>query len=318
MIGPDVLRELGADVAAQLACLGAAVSYAFAGIYGRRFRGEPALAVAAGQLVASTAMLAPLVLLVDRPWTLPSAERDRVGRALALAALSTALGYVIFFRILARAGATNLLLVTFLIPVSAILLGTLVLGEQLAAARHIIGMRGVIALGLAGTIRRDRRGRQYAERSLPRRHRLLAAIVVEAAIGLAAEPAGLDVFHQQRAGAVLRIRQALVQHLHHRQAGIEADEVGELQRAHRMVRAELHRGVDRLDGADALVERVDRLVDHRQQDAVDDEGREVLGDRDRLAELLDELPARIEGRCRTVAMPRISSTSSITGTGFMK
>ena len=128
--------------------------------------------------------------------------------------------------------------------------------------------------------------------------RLLAAIVVEAALGLAAEPAGLDVFHQQRAGAVLRVRQPLVQHLHHRQAGIEADEVGELERAHRVVRAELHRGVDRLDGADALVERVDRLVDHRQQDAVDDEGREILGDRDGLAELLDELRGRPRRSCR--------------------
>ena len=66
---------------------------------------------------------------------------------MALAALSTALGYLIFFRILARAGATNVALVTFLIPVSAILLGTLVLGEQLAA-RHFAGM-AAIALGLA-------------------------------------------------------------------------------------------------------------------------------------------------------------------------
>ena len=63
------------------------------------------------------------------------------------AILSTALGYLIYFRVLARAGATNVLLVTFLIPVSAILLGTLILGEQLAHA-HIVGM-AAIALGLA-------------------------------------------------------------------------------------------------------------------------------------------------------------------------
>ena len=63
------------------------------------------------------------------------------------AILSTALGYLIYFRVLARAGATNVLLVTFLIPVSAILLGTLILGEQLAT-RHIVGM-AAIALGLA-------------------------------------------------------------------------------------------------------------------------------------------------------------------------
>ena len=61
--------------------------------------------------------------------------------------LSTALAYVIYFRILARAGATNLLLVTFLIPISAILLGTIVLGERLAS-HHFAGM-ALIALGLA-------------------------------------------------------------------------------------------------------------------------------------------------------------------------
>jgi hypothetical protein len=100
----------------------------------------------------------------------------------------------------------------------------------------------------------------------------LAAVVVEAATGLAAQPAGLDIFHQQRAGPVLGIGQAVMQHLHDRQAGVEADEIGQLQRPHRVVGAELHGGVDRLDRADALIKRVDRLVDHRQQDAVDDEG----------------------------------------------
>src|SRR6185312_5308991 len=76
---------------------------------------------------------------------------------------------------------------------------------------------------------------------LARRHRLFAAIIIEAALRLAAEPAGLDIFHQQRARPVLRIRQAFIEHLHHRQTGIEADEVGELERPHRMVGAEPHR-----------------------------------------------------------------------------
>src|SRR5262249_56796504 len=69
------------------------------------------------------------------------------GAIVALATVSTALGYVIFSRILARAGATGIALVTFLIPISAILLGTLILGEQLAA-RHFVGMIA-IAFGLA-------------------------------------------------------------------------------------------------------------------------------------------------------------------------
>jgi drug/metabolite transporter (DMT)-like permease len=146
MIGPDVLRDLGANVLAQLACLLAAISYAFAGVYGRRFRGEPALRVAAGQLTASSIILALPVALIDRPWMLPLASGKAIAALVGLATLSTALGYLIYFRLLARAGATNVLLVTFLIPVSAILLGTLVLGEQLAA-RHLAGM-AAIALGL--------------------------------------------------------------------------------------------------------------------------------------------------------------------------
>ena len=147
MIGPDLLRDLGSNVAAQGACLLAAISYAFAGIYGRRFRGEPALRVAAGQLVMSSLMLAPLALVLDRPWTLTPPSAAAWAAVMGTAVLSTALGYLIYFRVLARAGATNVLLVTFLIPVSAILLGTLILGEQLAV-RHIVGMIA-IAIGLA-------------------------------------------------------------------------------------------------------------------------------------------------------------------------
>jgi drug/metabolite transporter (DMT)-like permease len=147
MIGPDMLRQLGADIAAQFACLLAAISYAIAGVYGRRFRNEPPLRVAAGQLVASSIILAPLALVLDQPWTLPWPSASAWAALVALASLSTALGYLIYFRLLARAGATNVLLVTFLIPVSAILLGTLILGEQLAV-RHIVGMIA-IGIGLA-------------------------------------------------------------------------------------------------------------------------------------------------------------------------
>jgi drug/metabolite transporter (DMT)-like permease len=162
MIGPD-LRDLGSNVAAQGACLLAAISYAFAGIYGRRFRGEPALRVAAGQLVMSSLMLAPLALVFDRPWTLMPPSAAAWAALMGTAILSTALGYLLYFRILARAGATNVLLVTFLIPVSAILLGTLILGEQLAV-RPIVGMIA-IALGLAAIDGRALLRRRPAEDS---------------------------------------------------------------------------------------------------------------------------------------------------------
>ncbi|QFY62176.1 DMT family transporter [Rhizobium grahamii] len=149
MIGFDVLRDLGSNVLAQLAVLGAALSYAFAGIFGRRFRqmGMAPLIPAAGQVTASTVLMLPIALVVDQPWTLTAPSTETWIALLGLALLSTAIAYVLFFRILATAGATNLMLVTFLIPVSAILLGAAILGEQLQA-KHLIGM-AMIAVGLA-------------------------------------------------------------------------------------------------------------------------------------------------------------------------
>ena len=147
MIGPAMLEGLGVAVTAQLACLAAALSYALAGIFGRRFRGTPPLVTAAGQVCMSTLLILPLALVVDRPWSLPPPGPSTWGALIALALLSTALAYVIYFRILAAAGATNLVLVTFLIPVSALVLGITILGERLAPG-HLAGM-ALIALGLA-------------------------------------------------------------------------------------------------------------------------------------------------------------------------
>ena len=149
MIGPDALGGLGSDVFAQLAVLGAALSYAFAGIFGRRFRrlGVAPMLTATGQVSASTVLLIPLALAVDQPWTLTVPSPEVWGSIAGLALLSTALAYILYFRILETAGATNVLLVTFLVPVSAILLGATILGERLAA-EHFAGM-GLIGLGLA-------------------------------------------------------------------------------------------------------------------------------------------------------------------------
>lgn len=131
MIGPTALAGLGNGLLPQLAVLGAALSYSFAGIFGRRFKGMGVspLVTATGQVTASTLMLVPVALLVERPWTLPMPSAAAWGAVIGIALLSTALAYVIFFRILASAGATNLMLVTFLIPVSAILLGGLFLAN---------------------------------------------------------------------------------------------------------------------------------------------------------------------------------------------
>lgn len=148
MIGTTVFNRLGGDVLGELAVMLAAVSYAFAGIFGRRFKamGLPPLLPAAGQVTASAIVLLPITLMLDRPWTLPVPGLETVGALLGLALLSTAVGYVLFFRILATAGATNLMLVTILIPPSAILLSAIVLGDQVAP-RHLVGMV-MIGLGL--------------------------------------------------------------------------------------------------------------------------------------------------------------------------
>ena len=149
MIGGDALRTLGLDLAAQLACMAAALSYAFAGVFGRRFRrlGVAPMATATGQVIASSVILLPVMLVVDRPWTLPLPSTPTIGALIGVAALSTALGYVLYFRILATAGATNLLLVPLLIPVSAVFLGVAVLGE-VVLWKHLVGM-ALITAGLA-------------------------------------------------------------------------------------------------------------------------------------------------------------------------
>lgn len=149
IIGPQALQDLTSNVVAQLACLGAALSYAFASVFGRRFKrmGVSPVIAATGQVTASALMLLPMAFLVDHPWALPIPSWQAWGAIIGIAALSTALAYVLYFRILASAGATNLLLVTFLIPVTGILLGTLVLGERLNPT-HFLGM-ALIGAGLA-------------------------------------------------------------------------------------------------------------------------------------------------------------------------
>jgi drug/metabolite transporter (DMT)-like permease len=148
LIGPDALSGLGRSaLLGEGSCLLAALTYAFAGIYGRRFKGVPPLKIATGQITASTIILLPVVVAVDRPWTLPPPDLQVWAALAGIALLSTALAYLLYFRILATVGATNLLLVTFLLPISALLLGVLVLGETITA-RALFGML-LIGSGLA-------------------------------------------------------------------------------------------------------------------------------------------------------------------------
>jgi drug/metabolite transporter (DMT)-like permease len=163
MIGPDALEGATDHLLADLALLVASVFYAFSPIYGRRFSraGLTPMAAATGQFTAAAVMMVPLTLIFDAPWTLPMPGLPVWGALLGLAAGSTAFAYIIYYRILATAGAVNLMLVTFLVPVSAIILGTLFLGERLAPV-HFLGM-AVIGLGLAAI---DGRPAAYLRRKL--------------------------------------------------------------------------------------------------------------------------------------------------------
>jgi drug/metabolite transporter (DMT)-like permease len=144
LIGVIILRGgVGLDVAGQgigvLLCLAAAASYGVAALLARRrLANSPPLATATFQLLASSAMMLLVAGFFDRPWTLPMPGMTTWFAVLGLAALSTALAYIVFFQILRRSGATNVMLVTLLIPVTAILLGYLVLGERISP-REIAG-----------------------------------------------------------------------------------------------------------------------------------------------------------------------------------
>ncbi|MEQ8393796.1 DMT family transporter [Thalassobaculum sp.] len=146
MIGPAALGGLDTSLIAQLAVVGATISYGCASVFGRRFKALPPLVTATGQLSASSLLVLPLALLIDRPWTLAMPEPVVLGAIVALALFSTSLAYILFFRVLANAGATNVSLVTLLVPVSAMVLGVLVLGEAVTS-RQLLGL-ALIALGM--------------------------------------------------------------------------------------------------------------------------------------------------------------------------
>ncbi len=146
LIGPDALGSLNGQSWGKIAILGAAISYSFAGIYGKRLSALPTSVAAAGMLTGSSVMMMPLMLIFENPMG-ASPDAATLASVLGIALLSTSVAYLIYFHILAKAGATNLLLVTFLVPVSALVLGIFILGEVLSV-HAVIGMVLIFA-GLA-------------------------------------------------------------------------------------------------------------------------------------------------------------------------
>ena len=149
MIGADLLTVAPGQALAQIACLLGAFSYALAGIWARRFKGMgiTPTSVAAWQLAAAAAIMLPVALIADRPWTAAMPSLGAWGAILTLAVVCSAFAYIIYFRIIERAGATNALLVTLLTPPTAILLSAMFLDERLGP-QHLGGL-ALIALGLA-------------------------------------------------------------------------------------------------------------------------------------------------------------------------
>jgi len=153
LIGGEPLADIGLDMSlqtlAQLAIMGAAISYGCASVFGRRFKalGISPFSTAVGQVTAATIILLPVTFLVERPDQLANPSLQTWLAILCLGVFCTALGYILFFKILSSSGATNVVLVTFLVPITASFLGWLILNEQLHS-RYFIGM-AFIGLGLA-------------------------------------------------------------------------------------------------------------------------------------------------------------------------
>lgn len=131
LVGPEALTEISVENLGQFAVLAASCSYAFSSIVGRQLVDLPPAVSSAGMLTSSTLLMFPVMLLVDGlPSGLPS--QTTIISLIILAIICTAVAYILYFRILALAGSVNLMLVTFMIPVAAIALGAVMLGETLS------------------------------------------------------------------------------------------------------------------------------------------------------------------------------------------
>jgi drug/metabolite transporter (DMT)-like permease len=146
LIGPEAIGSRPAHAIGMFAILCATLSYGFSGVWGRRLKAFPPLVSALSQMICSSLILIPLAGFSDQFWRLPWPSGHVVLAVLSLAALSTALAYIIFFEIMAKAGSSNVMLVTLLIPFSAITLGAIFLGETLTLQQIIGGL--IIGSGL--------------------------------------------------------------------------------------------------------------------------------------------------------------------------
>lgn len=149
LMGPDALTSNASSLIGMLCALAGAVSYGFSALWMQRLRDIPPLVSSGAQLTCSTLFLLPLAAVSDRFWQLPLPSTPSLAAVLGLAIMGTALAFIVYFRISATAGPANVMLVTLLVPVSAIALGALVLDEALSA--HQIAGALIIASALIVT-----------------------------------------------------------------------------------------------------------------------------------------------------------------------
>jgi drug/metabolite transporter (DMT)-like permease len=149
--GVAILRGAGLDVSSAqtigiLLCLGGALSYGFSALWGRRrMKGVPPLTSAFCQTVSSSAILLVMMIAIDRPWTFSMPSAPVWLSLVGLGIFATSIAYLVFYRILARSGATNVMLVTLLMPVSTIVLAHFALGETLGLREAV----GALVIGAA-------------------------------------------------------------------------------------------------------------------------------------------------------------------------
>ena len=136
LFGPAAM-EGEASLLGMAAGLTATICYAFGSVYSKRLKENAPLVNATGQVLYGTCWMIPLVMIIDRPWTIPMPGLAPWLAILGIGFLSTTLAFYIYFRVLKTAGASNVALVTFLVPVSASGLGIVFLGEVLAL-QHVI------------------------------------------------------------------------------------------------------------------------------------------------------------------------------------
>ena len=135
-IGLENLRYLDLRSLAQLAVIGATICYALAAVWARKMlSGLPPQTAAAGMLTGATALILPVAWLVEGPLTLDLQPRT-IGAIAYFSLCSTALAYLLYYRLLTQVGSGNLMLVTLLVAPVAIVLGTVVLGESLQPSAY--------------------------------------------------------------------------------------------------------------------------------------------------------------------------------------